>query len=203
MKTTIPTNIRMRYVLLSGVLTVGFGLYAQADLYTTNFSDSGAIPQGGTSFSIEHSISGIGTTISSAGVTLALTFNDNYDLNGNIQGTLILDPSGSDTFASFTPSATGTLSPGTNGQEVDTVTFSGDLPAPGAFYHSNPNYVWALELWDNNNSGIENGLVSWSLDVDTVSPVPEPTTYALTLFGLVFIGGGVGRFCPGRLRRTV
>jgi len=32
--------------------------------------------------------------------------------------------------------------------------------------------------------------------------VPEPITYALAIFGLVFVGGGLGRFYLARLRRT-
>jgi hypothetical protein len=34
--------------------------------------------------------------------------------------------------------------------------------------------------------------------IATLTPVPEPITYALAGFGLIFIGGSVGRFCLRR-----
>jgi hypothetical protein len=41
-----------------------------------------------------------------------------------------------------------------------------------------------LVLWDNSTSGIENGLVSWRLDI---TAVPEPVTVALGVFAGVFL----------------
>jgi hypothetical protein len=37
-----------------------------------------------------------------------------------------------------------------------------------------------LNLWDTSTSGIENGLVGWTLDV---TAVPEPVNVALAVFG--------------------
>ena len=200
MNTKLHSNNSMKRTLLSAVLAVGFGLTAHAGLSVENFSDSGAIPQGGFSFGVEQTISGIGTPVSSSGVILILTFNNGYDLNGNIHGTLILDPGGSARYASFTPGVTGTLSPGTAGQEIYTVSFTGP---GGAFFTAPPNNIWALNLWDVNNSGIENGLVSWTLDINTISTVPEPISCAMALFGLVFVGVGAGRYYLGRKRQAV
>ena len=166
-------NRGMRAAAISSILAVLFSLSAHASLYTypNNFSDSGAIPQGGTTFSVEHTISGIRSPITS--VEFVLTLNDNVNLTGNssgIQGTLILNPSGSDTYVSFSPVAT---SSGTGSQNIYDVTFSG-------FNGSNPNNTWALNLWDNSTSGVENGSVSWSLNI--TADVPEPIDVALGIF---------------------
>ena len=69
--------------------------------------------------------------------------------------------------------------PGSGSQRIYDVTFSG---AP--FNGLDPNNTWALVLWDNNTSGIENGLVSWSLDI---TALPEPVTVALLVFAGVFL----------------
>ena len=169
----------MRAVVVSGILAVALGLSAHAAFYVANFSDSGPIPQGGITFSVEETISGAGNPISFAnGITLVLTFNDSNNLNGNILGSLILNPAGIATYASFTPQGVG-LSTGTGGQEIYTMTFSD-------FGSLNPNNIWVLNLWDMSNTQIENGLVSWTLDINSPNEVPEPTTFALTLFALVF-----------------
>jgi hypothetical protein len=186
-------NHGMRVIAILSVLAVMFSFSARAALYTYNYTDSGAIPQGGTTFSAEHTLNpSAGNPIN--GVTLVLTFNNSYDLNGKINGTLILDPSGSATFASFTPAGAG-LTVGTGGQEIYTVSFS-------SFNGQDPNNLWALNLWDNNTSGIENGLVSWTLNITSPQVVPEPITYALGLFGLAFVVIGAGRFYLGRLRKA-
>ena len=75
---------------------------------------------------------------------------------------------------------------GTSGQQIYDVTFSGG-PGTGTFFGLNPTSTWALNLWDNNTSGIENGLVSWTLDINTVAPVPEPVNVALGIFGMLFL----------------
>jgi hypothetical protein len=163
----------MRITAISSVLALVFSLSAQAALSTFPFSDSGPVPQGGTTLSFEHPISGIHEVITS--VELVLTFNNGYHLDGNINGTLILDPNGSATFASLTPTIT---MAGTGGQEIYDVTLAN-------FNTLNPNSIWALNLWDINNSGIENSLVSWTLDI---TAVPEPVNVALGLFAGLFAG---------------
>ncbi len=69
------------------------------------------------------------------------------------------------------------------------------------FNGGNANNLWALNLRDNNNSGMENGLVSWTMTVDSV---PEPITYALAGFGLIFVGGTAGRhyFLKAKKRKS-
>ena len=63
----------MRIAAISSVLALVFSLSAQGGLYTYNYSDSGPIPQGGTTLSFEHTISGIEPAITS--IELILTFS--------------------------------------------------------------------------------------------------------------------------------
>ena len=177
----------MRAAVIASVLAISFS--ARAAVY---FSDSGAIPLGGVgySFSTEQAMSGTGV-IGSGDVTLVLTFDSGYHLDGTILGSLTLNYSTGNYSASFTP-----LSTSVGGQQTYTVTFDTD------FLGLSPSGTWGLNLWDTSTgtSGIENGLVSWELQIDGASPVPEPVSYALALFGLVFVGSGVGRFYLGRRR---
>lgn len=182
---------RKRAACLAVLAAAALNFSARGSLYT--FDDSGPIPNNGTTFSVEQTISGEPNLISS--VILTLTFNDNYDLGGNIQGSLTLNPSGSDAYITFTPSATSSSS---YGQEIYTVDFSG----PTSFLFQNPNGVWALNLWDTGSSGIENGLVNWSLGISGSTPVPEPITCALPLFGLIFLAGEAARRYLARRRKA-
>lgn len=176
-----------KLAVLAGLLAAMFSLSARASITETfNFTDSGAIPQGGTVFSVEQTVSGIGSPIQS--IELILTFNDSASLSpsSTLQGLLNLGITGSATSVNFTP----TISyAGTGSQQIYDVTFSD-------FNGQDPNNTWALVLWDTGNSGIENGLVGWTLDV----VVPEPVTLALVVFGLAFAGFGVRRWYLGRRR---
>lgn len=172
----------MRVAAISSLLAVVFSLSARAGVYTYNFSDSGPIPQGGTTFSVEHIISGIDYIITS--VELILRFNDNASLLGNnsgIQGHLILGTGVSSPYINFYPVATSS-----SGQErTYDMTFSGPSGSPGTGFNGlNPNNTWGLVLWDNNNTFIENALVSWTLDI---TAVPEPVNVALGCFAGVFL----------------
>jgi hypothetical protein len=83
---------------------------------------------------------------------------------------------------SFFPDVTRT----SQGNRIFDVTFSGASGTPGlGFDGLNPNGTWGLVLWDHSTSGIENGLVSWTL---SITAVPEPVTLALGWFAGVFIG---------------
>ena len=165
----------MRNAALSTVLVMAFGISAHAAL----FMDSGPVSQGGTSLSFEESVTGNPYLIDS--VELVLTFGSRYDLGGNINGALILDPGGLGANATFTPTISRA---GTGGQAIYDVTFTGHA---GSFDGYNPNGIWALNLWDTGASGIENGLVSWSLSFSGVTPVPEPVNVALGIFGGVCV----------------
>jgi hypothetical protein len=68
-----------------------------------------------------------------------------------------------------------------------------------------------LNLWGNadgtyNLGGYIGGQLSFNVNISlggtTITPVPEPINYALAAFGLIFVGGSVGRFCLDR-RRSV
>ena len=163
----------MKLAVLSGLLTAMFNLSAHAALYPFNYSDSGAIPQGGTTFSAEQTVSTLPDYVITS-IELILTFNDSSSLTGNstgIQGLLDLGTGTGSTYANFSPTATSS----SGQQRIYDVTFSG-------FNGDNPNNTWALVLWDNSSTGIENGLVSWTLDI---TAVPEKENEALALFGII------------------
>ena len=186
-------NKHAKLAVLSGLGAALFCLPAQAAFYPFNYTDSGVIPQNGSTFSAEQTISGIAPSISS--IELILTFNDKSSLTGNpssgIQGLLNLGITGSSSYVSFSPTATSS-----SGQErIYDVIFSGTSGSPGTgFSGLNPNTTWGLVLWDNSNSGIQNGLVSWKLGV---TAVPEPVNVALGVFaGVVLV------IIPARSRRV-
>lgn len=173
---------RMGIAVLSSLLAATFSLSAHATLYPEGpFNNSGPIPLGATTtFSAEQTISGIATSISS--IELVLTFNDSVDLTGNssgIQGSLNLGTGTGSPYISFYPTATSS----SGAEQIYDATFSN-------LNGDNPNNTWALVLWDNGGSGIENGLVSWSLDI---TAVPEPIHVALGIFA----GLAVLWFCLG------
>jgi len=173
-----------KLAVLSSLLAALFSLSARAAVFTYPFTDSGQIPQGGTVFSVAHTISGIGEVIQS--VELILTFNDSASLTGNsssgIQGLLTLGITGSSPFVSFSPTATSS----SGSEKIYDMTFSGTSGTPGTgFLNSNPNDTWSLVLYDNSTSGIENSLISWTLDI---TAVPEPINVALGLFAALFAG---------------
>jgi hypothetical protein len=172
-----------KITVLSSLFAALFCLSAQAALYSFNFNtpgvDSGPIPQGSTTFSVEHPIT-TGFDYSITSVQLILTFNDTSSLAGNstgIEGLLNLGTQASSPFVNFFPTATST----SHGNGIYDVTWTGTSGTPGTgFTGLDPNNTWALVLFDHSNSGIENGLVSWTLNI---TAVPEPVTTALGIFG--------------------
>lgn len=96
-------------------------------------------------------------------------FQQRQAINSHIEQSFLKNRN-SHTYVSFSPVAT---SSGTGSQNIYDVTFSG-------FNGSNPNNTWALNLWDNSTSGVENGSVSWSLNI--TADVPEPIDVALGIF---------------------
>jgi hypothetical protein len=60
------------------------------------------------------------------------------------------------------------------------------------------NGAWTLYFADTT-SGESPTLTSWTLNIDAV---PEPITYALAVFGLMFVGIGAGRYFLARRRST-
>jgi hypothetical protein len=65
-----------------------------------------------------------------------------------------------------------------------------------------------INLWGNadgsytlgSNIGGQTVTVNISFGGTTITPVPEPINCALTGFGLIFVGGSIGRFFLGRRR---
>ena len=186
-------NNRLKLAGLASLLAALFSLSAPAALYTFNYTDSGAIPQGGSTFSAEHTISIVPSSMGS--VEIILTFNDSASLLGNssgIQGHLILGTDTSSPFVNFYPVATSSA----GAERIYDATFSGASGSPGTgFSGLSPNSTWGVVMWDNGASGIENGLVGWTLDITTV---PEPVNVALGIFAGVFLVVIVARSRPLR-----
>jgi hypothetical protein len=187
---------QMKLAVLSGLLAVAFSLSAPAALYGPFTStSSGPIPQDGTTFSSTQTVSTLPAYVITS-VELILTFNDSVSLTGSgssgIQGLLDLGTGSSSPSVSFSPSISRA---GTGSQEIYDMTFSGAQPS--GFNNLNPNDTWALVLYDLNNNGIENGLVSWTLNI---TAVPEPVNCALAVFGLMFVGTGAARYYLARRR---
>ena len=183
-----------RVAAISGLLALLFSPSASAGLYTYNYSDSGAIPQGGTVFSAAHGITGIPTSISS--IELILTFNDSSSLLGNstgIEGHLVLGTGTGSPYVDFYP----VNNTGSGGTYVYDATFSGTSGSPGIGFNGlDPNATWGLVLWDHGTSGFENGLVGWSLDI---TAVPEPVNVALGIFASLLVVVLVARTRPVRI----
>jgi hypothetical protein len=187
----------MRIAALAAVAALMLPRCGQAAVYT--FNDSGPVPQGGTSLSFEHSITGSPDSISSIG--LILTFSSGHHLDGNfIRGALILDPGGTGattSYEAFNPSVT---SSGSGGQQICSLRFSDG----GSFKAYNPNTTWALNFWDTAADGIENSLVSWSLDVSEGTPVPEPVNVAVAIVaGAFLLARLLGNASKGRITAPV
>jgi hypothetical protein len=176
-------NNHTKLTVLSSLLAALFNLSAQAGIYQYSPSGSGPIPQGGTVFSTEFTIpASIEHVITS--VEIVLTFNDNASLTGEstgIQGLLNLGTDAGDPSKGFFPDVTRT----SHGNRIYDLTFSD-------FNGLDPNDTWALVLWDKSTSGIENGLVSWTLDI---TAVPEPVTEALICFGALAAGTKLAERC--------
>lgn len=184
-------NHRLQVVMLASQLALLSSMPSSASIYIENFTDAGPIPQGGLVLSAEQSVSGATGSITS--VELILTFNDSASLGGNIQGSLNLGTGAGSPSVSFIPSATSS----SGAERIYDATFSG-------LNGDNPNVTWTLVLWDTSSSGMENGLVGWTLDLNTTA-VPEPVNAALAVLGVGFVvGGGIRwcrRFCSRFLRR--
>src|SRR6266478_8707792 len=166
----------LRKGLAFGGLAALLCLSAQGALYTFTgpFQNSGVIPDNSIiGLTDAHTLSGLTTTSRDIILTVNLSGASISDLTGYIRlGNLPSSPSVNlDQYL-------------TDG----TTSFSVDL---AGLRSSNPNDTWTLFFADTS-PGIENSLVSWSLDI---TAVPEPTNVALGLFAAVF---GVGTLWRGR-----
>jgi hypothetical protein len=187
-------------ILLGATLSARASItYLGNNVWQASSTDSGPIPQGGTTFSSEQSISGIGSPIVS--IELILNFSQgDLSLTGDntgIEGHLILGTSEDSPFIDFYPTATS----GSDPNYVYEATFSGSPGTPGlGFNGSNPNDTWGLVLWDNSSSGQENALNGWTLEITVV---PEPVTMGLVIFaamvGLWWVMGLCWKISAGKV----
>jgi len=169
----------LRKGLAVGVIAALLCLSAQGALYTFTgpFQNGGVIPDNSTiGLTDAHTLSGLTTTSRDIILTVNLSGASISDLTGYIRlGNLPSSPSVNlDQYL-------------TDG----TTSFSVDL---ASLRSSNPNETWTLFFADTS-PGIENSLVSWSLDI---TAVPEPMEWALIIFFGLF--AGLRGFCF--IRRT-
>jgi subtilisin-like proprotein convertase family protein len=218
-------KLKSALTILAGVVAFS----ARAALYTYNFNGiNTAIPDGDVAgLTDTHSLSGMNGWISDISVSVNISGGYNGDLYGYLvsdSGFAVLlngvgrtgaNPYGSpgsgmivtfnDTTGTdihYAPGTFGTQLAGTwasDGRNVDPVSVL-DTDARTAtlssFIGGNPNGNWTLFLADTSPIG-ESSLNGWSLEISTV---PEPTTWALIGFGLMFAGTGLVR--RRQLRRT-
>src|SRR6266581_3344176 len=174
-----PARRVLRKGLAVGGLAALLCLSAQGALYTFSgsFQNSGVIPDNSTiGLTDAHTLSGL--TPSSRDIILTV----------NLSGASISDLTGYIRLGNL-PS-----SPSVNLDQYltdGTTSFSVDL---ASLRSSNPNDTWTLFFADTS-PGIENSLVSWSLDI---TAVPEPMEWALIIFFGLF--AGLRGFCF--IRRT-
>jgi hypothetical protein len=94
--------------------------------------------------------------------------------------------------------ATSTSITQNNGWHQATVTWN-SIGGLGLSSGSTLSFVDALGGYVNGGNAKFDNI---SFDISGPSLVPEPITYAMALFGLVFIGTGVGRYYLGKSRKT-
>jgi subtilisin-like proprotein convertase family protein len=206
------------------MVVLGMAATAQATLYTFNFS-GGEIPNGntvGTSFTTADLGTldggagvGFGTDIRITDVNVRLEITGGY--NGDLYGYLVhssgfavlLNRVG--TGSGGEPQNTfGFSTSGFGAITLDDETTYGNIhdqlnPAGGTwksdgltlndFNTLNPNGTWTLFLADLAGGGDPATLVSWGLDIEAV---PEPVTWALIGFGLIFGGVTTARVIRAR-----
>jgi len=82
------------------------------------------------------------------------------------------------------------ISPLSSGATFDAASRQNGGSPLGLYNGMDPNGVWTLYFGDFSG-GDTSTLVSWSLDV---TPVPEPTTWGMIIFGIVFGGVMIGKY---------
>jgi len=80
------------------------------------------------------------------------------------------------------------ISPLSSGVQFDSAPRQNGGNPLATFNNLNPNGTWTLYFSDLS-SGQQGALASWGLNLSGTTPVPEPITWALVIFGGVF--GGV------------
>jgi len=174
-----PARRVLRKGLAVGGLAALLCLSAQGALYTFSgpFQNGGVIPDNSTiGLTDAHTLSGLTTTSRDIILTVNLSGASISDLTGYIRlGNLASSP-----FVNLDQYLTD-----------GTTSFSVDLASLRSL---DPNNTWTLFFADTS-PGIENSLVSWSLDI---TAVPEPMEWALIIFFGLF--AGLRGFCF--IRRT-
>jgi subtilisin-like proprotein convertase family protein len=207
----------MKKTLIIGMLLAGGWAQASVSLPQTFNSGSsvGSIPEGNP---VGQTFVGNFTSANPADVVLGLTVTLNVtgDYAANFFAYLIA-PNGTHVTLLDFPGVSGdplgignttlglNLTLATGGTAIDDTRDlnNGGTYAPygslADFNGSLANGNWTLYFVDATGGLGSPTLNSWTLDITVV---PEPVTWALAAFGLVFVGVGAGRFYFARRRST-
>jgi subtilisin-like proprotein convertase family protein len=206
----------------TAAVVLGMAAAAQGTLYDGGWTVNAAIPDGNIAgWSDTRTVSGLGNQITD--VNVQMTISGGY--NGDLYGYLVSDSGFAVLLNRVGSGAAGGADPGTtqytfgfdtkgfgtftlddgvlgtaNIHSADAVnpaggTWKSDGLTLNSFNGGNPNGTWTLFLADMS-LGETSTLVSWGLDIEAV---PEPVTWALIGFGLIF--GGVTGVRVIRARR--
>ena len=204
----------MKKTLIIGLLLLA-GSWARASITLSENSDftGGTVFEGnpvGSVFTGNFTAANSGDVV--LGMTVTLDISGGYSAGFNIY---LVGPDGSTTVTLLE-------FPGTTTVDANTIlTFSDNgsaIPGSGAlssgtylpqnsdstvlssFNGQSANGNWTIYFANLSSGGGNATLNSWNLNIDVV---PEPATYALAVFGLVFAGVGIGRFyLRGRRSKT-
>lgn len=183
----------------------------------TSFANSGFVPDNNASgWADSHSVSGLGSGLQITGVQVSLNISGGW--NGDLYGYLSYQPSGGGAGALLLlldrvgdPAVSGgygntgfavvlsdagahaienyqnfSYTTSSSGQVQGTWRANdGSTSFAQTFAGLDPNGTWSLFLQDRA-TGDESQVTSWSLQIQAV---PEPTTWALIGFGVLFAGG--------------
>lgn len=183
----MKTKICLLSVLLAVTIPSRGALYQYGTL--AGGSALGAIPDNstlgtsgmtGTFFTA----SGLAPSISALTLTFALQGGEATDLTGYLR-------LGSAGYFDLTSLLVGQNLSGGHTYIVD---FNSNAAFQSVYDGTNPNQTWTLFFADRVN-GDTTTLNGWSLDI---TAVPEPTTWAVIIFGSIFVGGQIA----GTLRRA-
>jgi hypothetical protein len=141
------------------------------------------------------SVNGNASKFDGAIVTVTITAATGYNLNG-LTANFSIGTFTSISSMTVTPSGSGYVSGG-----PFTITSSGSTVYTTSMANLTSGNSESLIFTLGGALGGSSGSFGFSdININATSVVPEPITYALAVFGLIFVGGSAGRFYLARRR---